>query len=320
VQPEAGEFAAQALCYRAFKEIWAHFLGAEPHPDRVIHRVTDLSRHEITAMEVDPAQAVAGEAREVAAAAAAASAKPRPPSPLSPHKWAPFVASNGRRIDVTCRLEPVFSLKTNARIATRLSRQVIDLGSGRALRSDEIAVLNRGDLFRIDMATLSRGLVHLGDLPLGDPELSLVVPTSYIALSHPPSRRTFLGALGELRALVETGVIFEVFDLAGVPHAMLAEVLAAVRPQCLLVVGHLSAEPPPRSLKDTGLQAVAVSCPKAIGGDAEFIGWLRPWIASARAISRSVMVYKCATPRRMAIARALQATHCSGPPGAAPPP
>ena len=85
-----------------------------------------------------------------------------------------------------------------------------------------------------------------------------------------------------------------------------------MRPQCLLVVGHLSSETPPRSLKDAGLQAVAVSCPKAIGGDAEFIGWLRPWIAAARFVARSVMVYQCATPRRMAIARALNATHCSG--------
>ncbi|MDB5453571.1 MAG: hypothetical protein JWO33_2149, partial [Caulobacteraceae bacterium] len=132
VQPQSGEFAAQALCYRAFKEIWVHFLGDEPQPQRAIHRVTDLSPREITAIEVDPAEAMAGEARELAAAQTAASAKPRPPSPLAPHRWAPFVASNGRRIDVTCRLEPVFSLKTNARIATRLSRHVVDLGSGRA--------------------------------------------------------------------------------------------------------------------------------------------------------------------------------------------
>jgi hypothetical protein len=313
VQPQAGEFAAQALCFRAFEEIWSHLLGAEARPQRAVHKVVDLSAHEITAVEADPAQATAGEARERAEAEAAIERGESPSaSPLAPQLWAPFVASNGRRLDVVCRLEPVFSLKSNTRIATRLSRQVMDVGSSRALRSDEITVLNRADLFRIDMATLSHGLKALNDRAAAEPDLSLIVPASYIAMSHPKSRQTFTDALSELRATVQKGFIFELFDIIGAPLARLTEVLAAVRPQCLLVVGHLSWETPPRSLKEAGLQAVAVSCPKGIGGDAEFIGWLRPWIAAARIVARSVMVYQCATPRRMAIARALNATHCSG--------
>jgi hypothetical protein len=314
VQPQAAKFTAQALCYRSFQEIWTHFLGKTPHPDGAIHRVTDVSPDSILAVELDPAQALAGEAEEAAIEARERSAE-LAASPLSPMKWTPFVASNGRRLDVACRLEPVFSVKTKAQMSIRLHRTVVDVDTREALRSEEIAILSRADLFRLDMATLSRGIEQLrvGSV---EPAVSLTLPASYIALCHPPSRLAFTKALVELRALVRTGLIIEIHDLHGAPHSTLAPLLASLRPECLLVVGHLSQEPPPRSLKGVGLQAVSVSCPKGLDGDAAFIGWLRSWIRPARIISRSVLVYRCGTTRRMTLAGAAGATHCGGsPPG-----
>jgi hypothetical protein len=313
VQPNSGQFGAQALCYRSFREIWTHFLGKEPPPERTVHKVTDLSAHQITATEVDQSEAMAGEVQEMEAARSLEAAEAKAANkPLSPARWAPFVASNGRRVDVVCRLEPVFSVRTRTRIALRFSRKVIDLNTSEPLRSGEVAALNRSDLFRIDMATLSRGLAQLEADETAEPELSLIVPASYIALSHPPSRQSFIKALAEFGGKVKKGLIVELHDLAGVPHANLAEVLSTIRPLCLLTVGHLSAETPSRSLKEIGLQAVSVACPKLLGGDAAFIGWLRSWLKSAHVVTRSVMVYRCASSRRMAIAAALGASHCSG--------
>jgi hypothetical protein len=311
VQPTSGTFASQALCYRSFREIWTHFLGKQPQPDRVVHRVTEFSANEIVATEVDPVEAMAGEAAEVAAAGPFASDRRRNSGPLAPTKWAPFVASIGRRLDVACELEPVFSVKTKGRIAFRFNRSVFDLDSGETLRTGQVAALNRSDLFRIDMATLSRALAQLEADETAEPELSLIVPASYIALSHPLSRQAFTGALEEFGGLVRKGLILEVHDLDGVPHAKLAEVLATIRPLCLLTVGHLPAGKPPRSLREVGLNAVSVSCPRLMGGEAAFMGWLRAWMRSAHVIARSVMVYGCATPRQVAAAAALGASHYS---------
>lgn len=312
VQSGVGQWGAQAVCYRAFQEIWSHFLGKQPQPERAVHKVVELSAHQITATEVDPADALAGEAWEMEQAKAAAKARAREAaSPLSPTKWAPFVASDGRRVDVVCQLEQVFNLKTMSRIALRFRRTVVEVNTCETLSSSEIAALSRSDLFRIDMATMSRALVRLQEDATAEPELSLIIPASYIALSHPASRQAFTAAMTEFQGRVQKGVIFELHDLIGAPHSNILEILAAVRSQCILAVGHLTPDPPPRSLKDAGLQALSVSCPHGMTGDAQFIGWLKPWMRSAQALTRSVMVYNCASSRRIAIASLLGASHGS---------
>jgi len=312
VQPGLGQFGAQAVCYRAFSEIWSHFLGKQPQPQRTVHKVVELSPHQITATEVDPADAMAGEAWEQAQAEAQAKAKARDAaSPLSPNKWTPFVASDGRRVDVICRLEAVFNLKTMSRIAFRFRRKVVEVATGERLSASEIAALSRSDLFRIDMATMARALVLLQEEQYAEPELSLIIPASYIALSHPASRQAFTQAMAEFQGRVQKGVIFELRDLAGAPHSNLLEILAAVRSQSILTVGHVAPETPPRSLRDAGLQALSVSCPNAMAGDAQFIGWLKPWLKSAHAVTRSVMVYNCANSRQIAMASLLGASHGS---------
>jgi hypothetical protein len=312
VQPSLGQFGAQAVCYRAFQEIWTHFLGKQPQPERTVHRVIELSANEITATEVNPTDAMAGEAWEKAEAESQALARARTEdSPLSPTKWTPFVASDGRHVDVVCALEPVYNLKTMSRIAFRFRRKVVETATSQALTSAEVAALSRSDLFRIDMATMSRALMLLEEDPAAEPELSLIIPASYIALCHPASRQAFTAAMNEFKGRVKTGVIFELHDLAGAPHSILTEILSAVRSQCILAVGHLPPDPPPRSLKDAGLQALSVSCPSSVGGDAEFIGWLRRWLRSAHGLTRSVMVYNCASSRRIALASLMGATHGS---------
>jgi hypothetical protein len=312
VQAEAGEFAAQARCCRSFDEIWTHFLGQLPHRGCSVHKVTDLAGDHIVAVEVDPAAAAAGEAREEEAAAKAATfAAEEAQRLLSPTRWTPFVASNGTRVDVECQLEPVFNLKTYSRIALRLRRRVIDLADGRALSRQTIGAFSRSDMFRIDMACATRGRSRLLALDDAPAEPALVVPASYIALAHPASRQTFVGALRELKAAAAQGVIVEVHDIAGAPQAGVAEVLSILRPESLLVAGYL-VDPPARSLKDAGLHALAVSCPRSLDGEAQFLGWLGAWMRPARRVTRSVMVYRCGSPRRMALAGIAGATHASG--------
>jgi hypothetical protein len=310
VQSELSEFAAQAICCRSFDEIWTHFLGQLPQTAYAVHRVTDLAAGQITAVEVNPNEALAGDAQERAEARRIAADQCQGTGSSGPQRHVPFVASNGRVIDVTCRLEPVFNLKTYGRIALRLDRSIVDLASRQPLSHQEIAGLSRSDTCRIDIATMSRGLSRLQEQVDARPELSLIVPASYIALSHAPSRQAFITAIKDLQPWTQKGLILEIRDLAGAPHAGLAQVIAILKPFCLLVVGHFN-ESPDRSLKGVGLQALSVSCPSSIEGDASFIGWLKPWLRAAQPMARSVMVYRCVSTRRMAVASLLGATHAS---------
>jgi hypothetical protein len=307
VHPDLGPFGAQALCLRAFHEIWKHFLGEVDRPDLTVHRVTALSKSEITATPIDPSEALAGEAREIKEAARQA---PETQSILSPSRWTPFVATVGRRVHVSCNLEPVFNLKSRTRIGFRIRRRVVHLDTGVSLSADEVTKLSRGDMLRIDMATMSIGLGRLGSEEASGSELSLILPLSYVSLAHFPSRTLIAAAFEQARQAVVSGVICEIYDAEGVPHAMLAEVVSIVRPWSLLVAVHLRALPT-TNMKDVGLQATSISSPSAMTGDAEFIGWLKAQIRACKRVARSVMVYRCVSERQMAIALTVGASHAS---------
>jgi hypothetical protein len=248
-----------------------------------------------------------GEARETETATIRASDEE---SLLSTSRWSPFVATDGRKVRVSCSLEPVYSLKTQSRIGFRLRRRVIDMKRETALAAVDVAKLSRSDLLRIDMATMSRGLARLEGESSEELELSLIVPLSYISLSHPPSRQTIATALGLVRKATRAGVICEIYDAEDAPQAGLLEVVSILRPWSAVVAAYLRSAPG-QNMKDVGLQALSVSCPASANGDAAFVEWLKPWLRVGKRLTRSIMVYRCGSHRRMAIAGGLGATHGS---------
>lgn len=311
-QPDFGPFGAQAACLRVLREVLSHFLGAVRPGALSVCRVTKLEGSELTATPIDPRAAMDGEAREVAAARAAAAAQ-ADPTLLSPDRWSPFTAGNGKRVRVSCKLEPVFELKGNTRIGYRLTRRVVVEDTDKELSTDEVRNLTRGDLLKIDMATISRGVARLkSEQPEGQ-ELSLIVPVSYVSLSTIDGRKVMKTAFDQARQWVLKGVICEVCDIEDVPQGPLLSVISLIKPASLLVVGHLSGDTPrvTSSLKDTGLQAISVVCPHNLASDAEFLGWARETIKSVRRVTRSVMIYGCSSPRRVAMAGLMEATHAS---------
>lgn len=304
--PDLGRFAAQATCIRALSEIYKFFLGAAAPREITIHQVTDLRTGEVVAAPVDPGEAMQGELNETRAQAEEQTSD----GLLSPERWSPFVAANGRRVRVSCVLEPVFELKNNSRIGFRLNRRVLDMETGKVLSLPEIARLSRADLLRIDMATIARGLARLSSG--GERQPSLIIPVSYVSLASHEGRTLLSEAFAQVRATVRQGVICEIWDMEDVPQSALLQTVSLIKPRCLFVVG-LANDPAALSpaLKDAGLQAISINCPPGLGTDADFIGWLRPALQKIKRISRSVMVYACETPRLTAIAAILGATHAS---------
>ena len=307
VHPDLGEFSAQAACHRAFQEIWRHFLGQTQQPNLTVHRVTDLSQQQITAVPTSLTVALAGEAREMSLAACRG-VEDR--SIISPSRWSPFLASDGRKVGVSCSLEPIYNLKTQSRIGFRIRRKVTDLDREVRLSSAQVAALSRLDLLRIDMATVAHGLARLETETSDSPELSLIVPVSYISVSHQQSRQVIAEALGVVRKAVLTGIICEIRDAEHVPQGALLEAVSLLRPWSLLVAAHVR-DAPIESMKHAGLQAISMSCPEHISADAEFIAWLKPMLRASKPIARSVMVYRSGSARRLAIASGLGATHGS---------
>ena len=329
VLPDVSRFTAQSQCQKALSEIWRYFMGEAPEPMLLVHRVTELSSDEITAAPLNPGDVVAGEAAprffgeedqpRGAAAAARTNSVPRaPPAParpedqevdLSPARWSPFIGNDGRTLRVSCALEPVFNLKTNARIGFRLRRTVF-VGAETRLTAAQVANLSRGDLLRVDMATIARGLARLQSEGADKAELTLIVPVSYISLAHPQSCTLIAAALGSAGRLVRAGVICEICDADNVPQGSLLSAITLIRPRCLRVAAYVHA-PPDNSLRAARLDAISVSCPPNMEGDAEFIGWLKPWIQAGLRASHTLMVYRCGTVRRLAMAGLLGATHGS---------
>lgn len=157
---------------------------------------------------------------------------------------------------------------------------------------------------------MSYGIALLKGETSEKPERSLIVPLSYVSLSHHPSRQTIATALAEARQAVLVGYICEIYDAEDVPHASLLEVVSIVRKWSLIVAARLR-RMPSASMKNAGLQALSVPCPANIVTDTEFAHWLTPWLRAGKRLASPIMVYRCASVQRMEIAGSLGASHGS---------
>jgi hypothetical protein len=307
VLPQERKFAAQARCLRYLREVLTFFLGEARPRDMTVREVTRISRDGLQAMLVDPAVVTLGAEREKTQEVET----PRTAGTVD--RWTPFVASDGRSVRVSCVLEPVFELKNYVRIGNRIARRVIRTGSEEALTAAELQNLSRGDIEKIDFATIARGLDRLRTEASDQRPLSLIIPVSYISLSNRQGRASLAALFENAKAFVRTGVICEVCDIESVPQPALLTATSLIKPYCMFLVGHLSAEPGRGlgNLREAGLQAVSFEAPQGIVGDAEFLGWAKAAIGAGKLIARSVMIYRLASPRHAGIAALLGASHAS---------
>jgi len=311
-QPSMGPYAAQTACLRTLTELMRHFLGKYAPHELQVHRVTALDGDCITGQPIDPV-AAAEAARTEAAELQASAAKASTSSLLSPERWSPFVAGNGRRVRVSCRPEPVFELKTNTRIGYRLHRRVIDVATNEPLTPAEVLALSRADLLRVDMATISRGLMRLSASTSREQELSLIIPVTHVSLSYQQGRSLMAAAFAEARQSVTRGVICEIADIEDIPLVALTSAIATIRPWSLLIMGGLYENPPrvTAALKDAGFQALSIEAANDAAGDAEFAGWLRDSLKATGRVTRATLVHGCSTMRRVGMAGLMGATHAT---------
>lgn len=311
-QPELGRFSGQAACLRYLREILHRFMGDSAEADECVHQVTKLSGQEITAEKIDARQAEREEAAEQEALAEAARADAARGRTMD--RWSPFVASDGRELRVSCSLEPVFELKNFGRIGFRMSRRVLVVGTEEEVPPAMVRNLSRADILRIDLATIARGLDRLRSEQDEERQPSLIVPVSFINLSHQQARAEIVALLKEASGLVKQGIICEICDIEGVPQGAMFSAVALIRPFALFIVGRLDTTPPLPStlaqLKGAGLQALSVQSPRN-QTEADFTAWAKATVDAAKRVTKSVLVYRVDSARTAGLAGLLGATHAS---------
>jgi len=329
VLPYERRHSAQVRCLRYLRMVLTHFLGEARPVDLVVREVSSIAKSALEALRVDLTDLAAVEEDAAVPHAVDALAPPvaerrggshpgaaaatEPPVAAAVDRWSPFVASNGCRVRVSCVLEPVFELRNYGRIGNRIARRVIRMGDEEALTPAEVRNLSRADIERIDLATIARGLGRLNAEANAERQLSLIIPVSYVSLSHRSGRAALADLLHEARDLVQTGVIVEVSDIEGVPQAALLEATSLIKPYCMFLLGRLNGAPDHAlgNLLNAGLSGLSFEAPRVFAGDAEFLGWTRAAVHAARRIAKSVIIYRLGSVRQAGMAALLGASHAS---------
>lgn len=236
------------------------------------------------------------------------------PPEVNPYR--PFVSNDGRELQVSASLEPVYELKTFTRIGFRMNRRVTVVATGEALSPQQISALSSGDTLRVDLATITRGVDRLGVETHSERQLSLIVPFSFASISSRRGRSELVTPLKRAGALVKLGIICEVLDVEGVPPGVLLAATSLVRPFSRLVVGRLetTTEPAIGRLAGAGLHGLSFEGPPDLG-DPAFLAWATTAVAAARRVAKSVLVFSAGSTARASLLASLGASHVSLAPG-----
>jgi len=306
VQPDDTRLAGQARCLSGLRQILLHFLGAAAIADIRVHSVIRITPEGVFGQRLDV------DAVEAEHAAASARGQEERPRSSALDRWTPFVTSTGLQVSVTCSLEPALQLKSYRRIGYRIARRVVRLPDGAALSSRELESLSQRDLEKIDLATMARGveLVHEAS-PESKPTV-LVVPVSHATVQSRRGRAMFAALLRQARNDVQHGLICELCGFNGASIAALLDTIAALRPFCLHVIGHLDAYPVQdiRGLDATRLNGLSVQCPSDMG-DAEFIGWTKSVVGLGHRVSKVLFIDQVPSLRHARLAASLGITHAT---------
>lgn len=305
VQPELGKFGGQASCMIYLRDLLAHFLGGDLPETLDVLEVTSLSGGRIFAAEIDGAYALDAAHTEPRAA-------PFEVGPL-PDAWNPFVAADGRTLRVSCTLEPVFELKTFAQIGFRIARRVLSMPGEIELNAQDLRNLTTGDVERVDLATIARGVSRLRSEKGNAKQPTLFLPVSYTTLASQRGRGPLIARFKEATAGVEKGVVCEICDIEGVPGSALAAVAVLIKPFCLIVVGKLREAPgrTPEDLRGVRLQGVAFESSQHPLDHQEFMAWAERAVANAKRVTRSVIIHGLSAPEYLALAGLAGASHAS---------
>ncbi len=227
--PGRSRLIAQAICYRALKDVLSFFLGDVYPKDLEINLIMALSPGRVDARQCSIAELDEAEEHARHEDARRAS-KEEPASALTNLTSWPLVTPDGLDLRVSFAVDPVLDLKAQAVAGHRIESRIINQRTGVELTTEQRRKLLPRDLERIDLAALERAISRLS-AHSGGSRPTLIVQLSFASLSNSRSRRILVDRAHELGDRLKRGAICELVDLeTGLPGGRLAEVASLVRP------------------------------------------------------------------------------------------
>ncbi len=223
--PDKPTVLAQALCYRALKDVMTYFLGEVQPSDLQVGLVTELTADHVelrsyTVAELEKADA---EATPISAPVAAKA------SPLASLSSWPLKTADGQDLRVSFAVDPVMDLKAWAMAGHRVESRIVNLQSLVELTPAQRRSLLPPDFEKVDLAALDRGISRLAGGPIPD-KPKLIIQLSFASLSNGRARAALLNRARELQAVLRQAAICELVDIeAGIPVGRLTEITSLVR-------------------------------------------------------------------------------------------
>ncbi len=228
--PGKSPMHAQAVCYRALKEVLTHFLGNVQPADLEVCRITHLSAGSIEMRAHSMAELVQADLQAPTPGGTGAPATSTPASPITSQiaSW-PLRTADGRDLRASFVVEPMMSLKALKMAGHRIESRIVDRATGVELNGLERRRLLPRDFEKVDLAALERGMSRLtsGEIPNRP---SLIIQLSFASLSNGRARASLLDQARAMQGVLRQAAICELVDVeSGVPVGRLEEVASLIQ-------------------------------------------------------------------------------------------
>ncbi len=222
------------------------------------------------------------------------------------------IRAGGWSLRVDSHVEPVFEMRNLALIGHRLDPVVVETDSNLLLDARAIAGMDWGDREQVDMANIEAGLTRLRQRRPDQRRIVLIVPAAFSTFASSRARPGLVTLVTTAARELGLKVIFEMRHLNGVPSGRVSEIAALLKPACMTVMGHVSAEARAiKALRDCNLAGVCLDFDRGQATDAALEAWLTPLAALARAATGACLIQGLGDPRQMAVARQAGASHAT---------
>ncbi len=223
--PDKSTVLAQALCYRAMKDVMTYFLGDVQPEDLEVGLVVQLSADHV---ELRPFTVAELEKADIESTPA--SARPSAlASPLASLTSWPMKTADGQDLRVSFAVDPVMDLKAWAMAGHRIESRIVNLRTLVELTPAQRRSLMPPDFEQVDLAALDRGISRLTDGPTPD-KPNLIIQLSFASLSNGRARAALLNRARELQQVLRQAAICELVDIEnGIPVGRLTEIASLVR-------------------------------------------------------------------------------------------
>src|SRR5260221_5176036 len=225
---EMGKAAAQLVCAKITEEVQRTLLGDSETQEIGVRTVVSETDGSLRMEKANLSSLVASAAAAATAAEATEpSSNDAPATPAAEPAAARLLAAHGEIV-----YRPIWDVQREV-LSTYLSRRAPVAGTRPNAPSPE-------ELAQLDSEALRAGIEVLTDLYQNKFRLRLAFPMSFEAVSSVPRFRAYIELCRSIPEHLRKLVAFELVDLpTGVPYGRLAELAAALRPYCGLIVANV---------------------------------------------------------------------------------